>query len=73
MAKKPKGGKKHRKHGRNARKPGTAERKRLRPDLIRKFNQVLKSSGAEAAQAWVKAKQAKGEPVDKLLKKLLTL
>ena len=65
-----KGGKSGRKHGRAGRKPATAKRKFLRPDLGRKFKNVLRSCGIAFARRWVKDKTAKGENVLKYAKLL---
>lgn len=48
------GGKKSRKHGRNARKPATAKRKAQRPDLAYKVRNVLSQNGPEFFAAWMK-------------------
>lgn len=63
-------GKRGQKHGRATRKPKTARRKLLRPDLARKFKNTLKSCGKVFAKKWVEEKLDKGEPVLKF-KKLL--
>ena len=67
---KQKQGQKHRKYGRASRRPGNARRKNLRPDLDRKFKNVLRSCGKQFAAQWITEKFDRGEPVLKFRKRL---
>jgi hypothetical protein len=58
-----KGGKKNRKWGRNARKPSTARRNLLRPDLRRKARNVARRGGD--VKAWAEFRIAqKGDSAE---------
>ncbi|MHA2067613.1 MAG: hypothetical protein ACXABY_24885 [Candidatus Thorarchaeota archaeon] len=61
--------KKGRKIGRTGRSPSTKRRKLYRPDLRRKFKNVLKAGGIEAAEKWaLLAINQRSEPAGMLLK-----
>ena len=61
---------KSKKAGRGTRKPGNARYKLRRPDLDRKFKNVLKSCGPEFARKWVNDMLDKKEPVVKYSQEL---